>query len=43
VAPQDCLAEWLEREPTCPMCRCNVKPPGLNFGDGSTTLLPQLF
>jgi len=40
---EGCLAEWLEREPTCPMCRSNVKPPGLTFGDGSTTLLPQLF
>jgi hypothetical protein len=40
---EDCLAEWLEREPTCPMCRSTVKPPGLVFGDGSTSLLPLLF
>lgn len=40
---EECLAEWLEREPTCPMCRCCVKPRGLSFGDGATSLLPQLF
>ncbi|GBF89072.1 RING finger and transmembrane domain-containing protein [Raphidocelis subcapitata] len=40
---ETCLAEWFEREPTCPLCRAHAAPPGLRFGDGSTTLLPQLF
>jgi len=41
----DCLEEWLEREATCPMCRALVKPEGARgvSGDGTTTLLPQLF
>lgn len=39
-----CIAEWFERERTCPMCRAVVKPTGLpSFGDCSTSLLPQLF
>lgn len=34
-AAQDC---------TCPMCRAEVKPPGLkSYGDGASSLLPQLF
>eukprot|EP01025_Chloroclados_australasicus_P017360 TRINITY_DN18836_c0_g1_i1.p1 TRINITY_DN18836_c0_g1~~TRINITY_DN18836_c0_g1_i1.p1 ORF type:complete len:453 (+),score=43.61 TRINITY_DN18836_c0_g1_i1:188-1546(+) len=41
---EDCIMEWLERDRTCPMCRSNIKPPGLkSFGDGQTTILPQIF
>eukprot|EP00775_Hariotina_reticulata_P004404 gene4404-4657_t len=41
---EECISEWLERDKTCPMCRSNVQPPGLqSFGDGATSLLPQLF
>eukprot|EP00877_Chromochloris_zofingiensis_P003768 jgi/Chrzof1/13392/Cz07g31100.t1 len=41
---EDCIGEWLERDQTCPMCRSNVKPPGLqSYSDGATTLLPQIF
>lgn len=39
-----CIAEWFERERTCPMCRAVAKPAGLaSFKDASTSLLPQLF
>ncbi|GAQ85375.1 hypothetical protein KFL_002320090 [Klebsormidium nitens] len=41
---EDCVAEWFERERTCPLCRAVVKSAGLrSFGDGTTTLLAQLF
>lgn len=41
---EDCVAEWFERERTCPLCRAIVKAAGLrSFGDCSTTLLPQIF
>lgn len=41
---EECISEWLERDKTCPMCRCNIQPPGLqSYGDGATSLLPQLF
>jgi hypothetical protein len=41
---EECIAEWLERDRTCPMCRASVKPPGLqSYSDGTTSLLPQLF
>eukprot|EP00884_Botryococcus_braunii_P021060 jgi/Botrbrau1/7638/Bobra.0159s0084.1 len=39
-----CITEWLTREPTCPMCRAEIRPAGLrSFGDGATALLPQVF
>lgn len=40
-----CIAEWFERERTCPMCRAAVRPHAAtaSFGDCSTSLLPQLF
>ncbi|XP_047333179.1 E3 ubiquitin-protein ligase RNFT1-like [Impatiens glandulifera] len=41
---EDCVSEWFERERTCPLCRALVRPPELrSFGDGSTSLLFQLF
>lgn len=41
---EDCVAEWFERERTCPLCRAVVRAVGLrSFGDCSTTLLPQIF
>lgn len=41
---EDCVSEWFERERTCPLCRALVRPADLrSFGDGSTTLLFQLF
>lgn len=41
---EECIAEWLERGPTCPMCRATVKAPGLKcFSDGSATLFPVVF
>lgn len=40
----DCIGEWFERSSQCPICRAVVKPPGMSqFGDGSTSLLPQVF
>lgn len=42
----ECITEWLERDKdkTCPMCRSSVAGAGLkSFGDGATSLLPQLF
>lgn len=43
---EDCITEWLERDKdkTCPMCRASVTGAGLkSFGDGRSSLLPQLF
>ncbi|XAR66059.1 hypothetical protein NMG60_11012111 [Bertholletia excelsa] len=41
---EDCVTEWFERERTCPLCRALVRPSDLrSFGDGSTSLLFQLF
>ncbi|KAK6786644.1 hypothetical protein RDI58_015169 [Solanum bulbocastanum] len=41
---EDCVSEWFERERTCPLCRALVRPADLrSFGDGSTSLLFQLF
>ncbi|KAK4348681.1 hypothetical protein RND71_031436 [Anisodus tanguticus] len=41
---EDCVSEWFERERTCPLCRALVRPGDLtSFGDGSTSLLFQLF
>ncbi|KAF6258412.1 hypothetical protein COO60DRAFT_1127976 [Scenedesmus sp. NREL 46B-D3] len=43
---EDCISEWLTRDKaaTCPMCRAEIQPPGLEcFGDGATSLLPCLF
>ncbi|XP_073282273.1 uncharacterized protein [Primulina huaijiensis] len=41
---EDCVSEWFERERTCPLCRALVRPADLrSYGDGSTTLLFQLF
>ncbi|XP_022742093.1 RING finger and transmembrane domain-containing protein 2-like isoform X4 [Durio zibethinus] len=41
---EDCVSEWFERERTCPLCRAVVKAADLrSFGDGSTSLLFQLF
>ncbi|WMV33805.1 hypothetical protein MTR67_027190 [Solanum verrucosum] len=43
---EDCVSECFrfERERTCPLCRALVRPADLrSFGDGSTSLLFQLF
>eukprot|EP00850_Spirogloea_muscicola_P023039 SM000324S12596 [mRNA] locus=s324:72417:74747:- [translate_table: standard] len=41
---EDCVLEWFERERTCPLCRAVVRTAGLrSFGDGSTSLLAQIF
>ncbi|KAK1353135.1 RING finger and transmembrane domain-containing protein 2-like [Heracleum sosnowskyi] len=41
---EDCVAEWFERERTCPLCRALVRPADIkSYGDGSTSLLFQLF
>lgn len=39
-----CIAAWLDRERTCPMCRSMVRHDMLqSFGNGSTNVLPTLF
>lgn len=39
-----CIAEWLEREQTCPMCRVTVRKDHIkSYGNGSTNLLPTVF
>ncbi|WIA13637.1 hypothetical protein OEZ86_006897 [Tetradesmus obliquus] len=43
---EECISEWLTRDKaaTCPMCRAQIQPPGLEcYGDGATSLLPCLF
>lgn len=41
---EECVSEWFERERTCPLCRSLVRAADLrSFGDGSTSLLFQLF
>jgi len=42
---EECVSEWLDKEPTCPLCRAQVTPGRFHGGggDGSTSLLPQLF
>jgi len=46
---EECVSEWLDREPTCPLCRSQVTPGRFQLGgsasggDGSTSLLPLLF
>ena len=41
---EDCVSEWFEREPTCPLCRAVIKPAGLrSFSNGGTSMWPQLF
>lgn len=39
---EDCLAMWLDRERTCPMCRATVAEDP-KWKDGSTSYLVQLF
>jgi E3 ubiquitin-protein ligase RNFT1 len=39
-----CVSEWLERERTCPMCRCTVRHDTFqSYGNGTTSLLPSVF
>lgn len=39
-----CVSEWLERERTCPMCRCTVRTDTFqSYGNGTTNLLPSIF
>eukprot|EP00892_Ulva_mutabilis_P006109 jgi/Ulvmu1/3870/UM018_0089.1 len=41
---EKCVAEWLERERTCPMCRSTVRHDTLqSYGSGTTNLLPNVF
>ena len=45
---EECVSEWLDREPTCPNCRHQVAPEaaaklGAAGGDGSTILMPFAF
>jgi hypothetical protein len=38
-----CIAEWLARESTCPMCRCAIRQEALKSrSDGTTSLFPVL-
>ncbi|CAM9439690.1 unnamed protein product [Ectocarpus sp. 6 AP-2014] len=41
----ECVAEWLERERTCPLCRAEVpssNPIPRSLRDGRTTVVPQI-
>jgi len=41
---EDCVAEWFEREKTCPICRAVVKTAGNHmYSDGGTSMIVQLF
>ena len=41
---EDCVAEWMQRERTCPLCRSIVRTSREHVGgDGATTLLPTVF
>ncbi|CAM9461546.1 unnamed protein product, partial [Hapterophycus canaliculatus] len=42
----ECVAEWLERERTCPLCRAEVptsNPIPKPLRDGRTPIVPQMF
>ena len=40
----ECVEQWFERRPICPLCRAVVRSPALRtYGDGSTQLMVQLF
>ena len=39
-----CISEWFERQNSCPMCRAQIRPPGMQaYGDGTTCILPYIF
>ena len=42
---EECILSWSERaaDATCPLCRAPIASATGSHGDGSTTLLPQLF
>jgi len=41
---EECIAEWFEREKTCPICRAVVQQAGnKSYSDGSTPIFPTLF
>lgn len=39
---EECIAEWLERDNTCPMCRAKVED-FVASSDGASSMLPTLF
>eukprot|EP00958_Prasinococcus_capsulatus_P001985 scaffold179_cov368-Prasinococcus_capsulatus_cf.AAC.25 len=41
---EECVSRWLEKEPTCPLCRAVIKSVGVkSYGNGATSMMFQVF